>query len=128
MKYKTVESAVKAYWRRKLGVSDLALYLLTNFNVKMDFIDDRMCSYIDLVEQEHLTVVREMRDLVGRELRIEAELKYWETEDSQELVRRAVESIIYSAAMHDEGIDLKNSVFSIKVDHLALIGDKEGVE
>lgn len=127
MKYKTVESAVKAYWKRKLGLSDLALYLLANFNVKIDTIDDRICSYIDLLEHEYMVVVRESRALNGRELRVEAGLKYWETERSQTLLREAIESIIDNGIMH-ERIDLERSVFSISVDHLVVEGDEDDVE
>lgn len=122
MRFNSIGDAVRAYWRHEVYLTDLVMTLLTDFDTKIICLRADNCSLFDMADQEYLDVLRPASSLGSdEERRIKNSLETWVTSSTQPLLRQAAADVIDSASMEGVGIDLERSVFSLRVEHLAIL-------
>lgn len=124
--YKYLNSVLRAYWRGKIDLTVAVLRLMSDFNVKLISINEDGAQIFDLDIHEYQNIYRSEAPKGGiSERQLEDELANYPTEESEAAINAAVESVIDAVYMHELGIDVKNSHFSIRVHHLAYLSEEE---
>ena len=122
MRHKTIESLVRSYWRDEIYLTDLVLTLISQFNTKIVSLRRHDCSLFDMNMQEHLTVLRPNSRLgPHHDRRAKLTLETWGSDKTKGLLQAVAIDVIDAASMHELGIDVERSVFSLQVDHLAYL-------
>lgn len=122
MRFNSIEDAIRSYWRHEVCLTNLVMTLLTDFDTKILVLRERDCSLFDMRNQEHLYFVRPSSRLGKKKDRlIKAEIETFSSEDTDQLLRQAATVAIDGNCMHELGIDVERSVFSLQVEHLAYL-------